>query len=262
LHVFPTAKVYQAEPCGCHMEKLLAQKAMAVTETKLKCSHGCDVTRCPDCTALIPSSFWERLSWKRFAPRENTVHVTSLSSCLAKSYFDADSCPEETVESAWAKLRGTLLHYAGRSLGWNELKAKLTFQVDGTRITIVGYVDAYDPETGTIYDLKTTRFVDWQEKKGFIPRLSHIEQIQCYYTLLDSYGIPVNRLVLLYTDDKNIVPKEVPLGNRREWMIRRATVLRRALSKSEVPEPEPGDACKYCPHIARCPAMSTVQPLC
>jgi len=244
------------------MEKRLAQKAIAVTETKLKCSHGCDVKECAVCTALIPSSFWDRLSWKRFAQEENTIHVTSLTSCLAKSYFDADVCPEESVESAWAKLRGTLLHYAGRSLGWNELKAKLTFQLNGTTITIVGHVDAYDPETGTIYDLKTTRFVEWQEKKGFIPRLSHIKQIQCYYTLLDSYGIPVNRLVLLYTDDKNIVPKEVPLGNRREWMINRAMILHRALAKSELPAPEPSDICKYCPHIARCPAMSGVQLVC
>jgi CRISPR/Cas system-associated exonuclease Cas4 (RecB family) len=244
------------------MERRLAQKTVASTETKLKCSHDCDVTKCLVCTALIPSSFWERLNWKRFPPEENTIHVTSLSSCLTKAYFDANSCPEETVESAWAKLRGTLLHYAGRSLGWNELKAKLTFQLDGTTITIVGHLDAYDPESGTIFDLKTTRFVEWQATKGFIPRLSHIEQIQCYYTLLDSYGIPVNRLVLLYVDDKSIVPKEVPLVNRREWMISRATILHQALAKSELPTPEPGDTCKYCPHITRCPAMSKVQPSC
>lgn len=83
-----------------------------------------------------------------------------------------------------------------------EAQVKMTFELDGRTITIVGYVDAYDPETATIYDLKTTRFVKWQAEKGFIPRENHIAQVQCYYTLLDRYGIPVNRLVLVYVDDQ------------------------------------------------------------
>ena len=193
------------------------------------------------------------MTWKRFDPQPNTYHVTSLTRCLTQSYFDQTIPADESVESAWAKLRGSLLHYATRSLGWNELRVKMTFEVDDQSITIVGYVDAYEPETATVYDLKTTRFVKWQAEKGHIPRENHVAQVQCYYTLLDLYGIPVNRLVLVYADDQTIVPKQVPLGGRKEWMINRATALHHAFQTSKVPEPEIGSGCIYCPFIKLCP---------
>jgi CRISPR/Cas system-associated exonuclease Cas4 (RecB family) len=171
---------------------------------------------------------------------------------LRKAYLDTVIPAEETVESAWAKLRGSLLHYAGRSLGWNELAVKLTIKIGAEDITIIGFIDAYDPETATIYDLKTTRFVKWQAEKSFIPRDSHIAQVQCYATMLENYGIPVDRLVLVYVDDKDIVPIQIPLGNRREWMIRRASQLHQAFTKETEPTPEVGSQCKYCPHRSAC----------
>jgi CRISPR/Cas system-associated exonuclease Cas4 (RecB family) len=132
----------------------------------------------------------------------------------------------------------------------------LKFDLEGEVITVIGYVDAYDPETATIYDLKTTRFVNWQIEKGFIPRENHVAQVQCYYTLLDLYGIPVSRLVLIYVDDKNIVTKQVPLGNRRQWIIQRATLLHKALTSSQSPKPEASSACKYCCFVETCPQKS------
>jgi hypothetical protein len=129
----------------------------------------------------------------------------------------------------------------------------MAFQLGEHSVTIVGYADAYDPETATIYDLKTTRFVKWQEEKGFIPRESHVAQVQCYYTLLDLYGIPVQRLVLVYADDQTILPKQVPLGSRKDWMIKRATTLHRALQKEDVPQPEIDSRCTYCSFIKICP---------
>ena len=182
-----------------------------------------------------------------------SYHVTELTQCLSRSYFQRTKPIQETVESAWAKVRGTLLHYAGRSFGWSELRLKLTFQLDGCPVTIIGYVDAYDPETATIYDLKTTRFLKWQSEKGFIPRENHIAQVQCYSTFFELYGIVVNRLILVYLDDQTVVAKQVPLGRRREWMIRRATILHHALQASKIPEPEVGPACAYCHFINSCP---------
>jgi predicted RecB family nuclease len=129
----------------------------------------------------------------------------------------------------------------------------MSFELDGHPITIVGYVDAYDPDTATIYDLKTTRFVKWQAEKRFLPRENRAAQVQCYYTLLDHYGIPVQRLVLVYVDDQTILPKQVPLGSRKEWMINRTTALHLAFQRSEIPEPEVGTACVYCPFIKSCP---------
>jgi CRISPR/Cas system-associated exonuclease Cas4 (RecB family) len=129
----------------------------------------------------------------------------------------------------------------------------MVFEIGDEEITIIGFIDAYDPETATIYDLKTTRFVKWQAEKGFIPRQSHIAQVQCYATMLENYGIPAARLVLVYVDDKDIVPLQVPLGNRREWMIRRTTQFHQAFTKETEPTPEIGSTCKYCPHLNVCP---------
>jgi CRISPR/Cas system-associated exonuclease Cas4 (RecB family) len=129
----------------------------------------------------------------------------------------------------------------------------MTFELDGRIITVVGYIDAYDPETATIYDLKTTRFAKWQLEKRLIPRDNHTAQVQCYSTLLGQYGIPVDRLVLVYVDDKDIAPLQVPLGNRREWIINRATTLHRALKSQQHSTPEIGYACKYCPFLSTCP---------
>ena len=233
-----------------------------VTEAAAKnltCTHGSNVFSCPACTELLPTSFWNRMTWTRFAPEKNTYHVTALTGCLRKSYLDVTSPAADTVESAWAKLRGSLLHYAGRSLGWNELRVKMTFELDDETISIIGFIDAFDPDTGTLFDLKTTRFVKWQKEKGFIPRENHAAQVQCYYTILETYGIPVSRLVLVYVDDKEIVPVAVPIGNRREWMMRRAAQLHRAFTKHEVPKPEVGSSCKYCPHRETCPQVEGVK---
>lgn len=219
----------------------------------LRCAHEGNVLTCSTCNELMPSSFWKRMTWNRLTPEPDTYHVTTLTSCPARSYFERTLSSEETVESAWAKLRGSLIHYVARSLGWSELRAKMTFELDGRTITVIGYVDAYDPETATIYDLKTTRFVNWQAEKGYLPRENHIAQVQCYYTLLEGYGIPVNRLVLIYVDDKNIIAKQVPLGNRRDWIVQRATLLHNALAKSDLPKPETGSTCKYCSFAGACP---------
>lgn len=148
-----------------------------------------------------------------------------------------------------------------RSLGWSELRAKMRFQLGDETITIVGYVDAFDPETATVYDLKTTRFAKWQADKRHIPRENHIAQVQCYATLLGQYGIAVNRLVLVYVDDKEIIPKEVALGNRKEWMIQRATTLHNSMKDSVLPRPEPGSMCHYCPYLDKCPNQTAAVTL-
>jgi len=137
----------------------------------------------------------------------------------------------------------------------------MRFQLSNETITITGHIDAFEPETATIYDLKTTRFAKWQAEKGYVPKENHIAQIQCYATLLDPYGIAVNRLVLIYADDKELIPKEVPLGNRRQWMIERATALHRAFKQTTLPTPEPGSFCKYCPFTDQCAAVPKIIPI-
>jgi CRISPR/Cas system-associated exonuclease Cas4 (RecB family) len=229
---------------------------MPAVSKSIICNHNQNVQECQECNSLLPTSFWNRLNWQRFRPEPNTYHVSTLTNCLAKAYFERTSPVNEPIGSAWGKLRGTLLHYMVRSLGWSELRVKMAFQLGDETITVVGYVDAFEPETATVYDLKTTRFARWQAEKGHIPRENHTAQVQCYATLLEQYGIAVNRLVLVYVDDKEIIPKGVPLGNRKEWMIQRATTLHQAMKDSVLPTPEPGPMCHYCPYLDKCPSQT------
>jgi hypothetical protein len=78
--------------------------------------------------------------------------------------------------------------------------------------------------------------------------------------LLDKYAIPTSRIVLVYVDDRDIVPREVPLGNRREWLIRRTSLLHSSLIDKEIPEPEPDAWRKYCPFKETCPVYKRIDP--
>jgi len=229
---------------------------MPAVSKSIICNHNQRIQDCAECNSLLPGSFWNRMTWQRFQPEPNTYHVSTLTNCLAKAYFERTSRVDEPVGSAWAKLRGNLLHYMVRSLGWSELRVRMSFQLGDETLGIIGYVDAFDPETATVYDLKTTRFARWQAEKGHIPRENHIAQVQCYATLLGEYGIAVSRLVLIYVDDKEIIPKEVPLGNRKEWMIQRATTLNNSMKASVLPTPEPGSMCHYCTYFNTCPSQT------
>jgi len=136
------------------------------TPQSIICQHDQKVQQCPECNSLLPPSLWARLKWQRFPSGPNTYHVTTLTNCLAKAYYQTTRPTNEPLSSAWAKLRGTMIHYMVRSLGWSELAVKMTFPLEDETITITGHIDAFEPETATIYDLKTTRFAKWQAKKG------------------------------------------------------------------------------------------------
>jgi CRISPR/Cas system-associated exonuclease Cas4 (RecB family) len=220
---------------------------MPAVSKSIICNHNQRVQDCSECNSLLPGSFWSRMTWQRFQPEPNTYHACTLTNCLAKAYFERTSLVNQPVGSAWAKLRRTLLHCMVRSLGWSELRVKIVFKLGDEAVTIIGYVDAFDPDTATVYDLKTTRFARWQAEKGHLPRENHTAQVQCYATLLGQYGIVVNRLVLVYVDDKEIIPEEVPLGYRKEWMTQRATVLHQSMKDSVLPTPEPGPMCPLLP---------------
>jgi len=229
------------------------ERRYLVLTREIICGHQETVVTCADCNSLLPRSFWERLSFQRFMVELGAYRVTELTSCLAKGYFERTVPTRESVESAWAKLRGTLLHYAVRSLGWSELQARMSFENDGRSVTILGHADAYDPETSTIYELKTTRFAEWQAENGYIPHENHVAQIQCYQTMLEQHGIPVKRLVMVYVDDCTIHTKQGPLGDRRGWMIQRASVLHKALLTQQSPGAEVGYWCRYCSFFTMCP---------
>lgn len=70
---------------------------------------------------------------------------------------------------------------------------------DGRTAVLVGRLDMYDWRTRTVIDLKTTKYIRWQIKQGFIPRVEHILQVQCYDTVFSEL-LPIESLNIVYVD--------------------------------------------------------------
>jgi CRISPR/Cas system-associated exonuclease Cas4 (RecB family) len=109
----------------------------------------------------------------------------------------------------------------------------------------------YDWKTFTIIDLKTTKYVKWQIKQGFIPKPEHILQLQCYDTVF-SRVIPVENLNVLYVDMSDIVAYKIHRRNRMEWIKTRIQKLEDSLTENRIPLGEVSGLCKYCRYQSRC----------
>jgi CRISPR/Cas system-associated exonuclease Cas4 (RecB family) len=122
---------------------------------------------------------------------------------------------------------------------------------DGRVATLAGRLDMYDWKTATIIDLKTTRYVKWQIKQGFIPKAEHILQLQCYNTMFSKI-IPIKNLNILYVDMSDIVAYKIQRKDLTEWMVTRIQELEDSLTDKEAPRGEVSGLCKYCRFQTRC----------
>ncbi|MAW10366.1 MAG: 30S ribosomal protein S2 [Verrucomicrobiales bacterium] len=87
-------------------------------------------------------------------------------------------------------------------------------------------------------DLKSTKNVQWQIKKGFLPKLEHILQVQCYGTMFADY-IPIENLNIVYVDNSDIVTYKVQKHDLTDWIKTRIqeienSVEKKLMSKSEL----------------------------
>jgi hypothetical protein len=104
---------------------------------------------------------------------------------------------------------------------WRELDMENYILLkDGRIVVVVGRLDMYDWRTKTIIDLKTTKFIKWQIKQGFIPRLEYVLQVQCYNTVF-SQLLPIENLSIIYADMSDIVAYKIQKNDLTEWLKRR-----------------------------------------
>jgi CRISPR/Cas system-associated exonuclease Cas4 (RecB family) len=109
----------------------------------------------------------------------------------------------------------------------------------------------YDWKERVIIDLKTTRFIKWQIKQGFLPRLEHIVQVQCYNTIF-SQILPIENLSIVYADMSDIVAYKVQKRDLTEWIRRRIQEIEDSLSDKNIPIGDVSGLCKYCRYQTRC----------
>ena len=152
----------------------------------------------------------------------------------------------------WATVRGDFLHQMTYAYKWREMDMEYYIPLKNKKIaTIAGRLDMYDWKTKTIIDLKTTKFVKWQIKQGFLPKPEHILQVQCYDTMFSQY-MPVENLNIVYADMSDIVTYKVEKRDLSKWLKTRVQEIEESISKNTIPNGEPSGLCKYCKHQTKC----------
>ncbi len=184
--------------------------------------------------------------------------VSDIVSCERKSYYKGLGIDEEellkdpTIEGMWDTVRGDFLHQMTYAYKWREMDIEHYILLkDGRTAVVAGRLDMYDWRTKTIIDLKTTKFIKWQIKQGFLPKLEHILQVQCYNTIF-SQVLPIESLTIVYADMSDIVAYKIQKRDLTEWMKRRIQEIEDSLFDRNVPIGEVSGLCKYCRFQTRC----------
>jgi CRISPR/Cas system-associated exonuclease Cas4 (RecB family) len=210
--------------------------------------------------------------------RANEIHVTDLTGCLRRAYYDKSLPISEYPHETLARFLGTAAHAAVEGTD-EKMTSELPLSYDG----LVGTADAYYAN-GRVVDFKTTRWM-YVEK---LPYGSHALQVNIYAYLLRKQGKPVNRLQIQYIDMSGpskcrkcgvhvrmfhgelkcpkcfnyvkgahlgaaLVDVDIMRERDIETLIQeRKTLLETAVMFSTPPAKEPGFLCDYCIHRDTC----------
>ena len=142
---------------------------------------------------------------------------------------------DTSIENMWDSVRGDLLNQITYAYKWREMDIDHKVILKDWRVVILtGRLAMYDWKTFTIIGLKTTKYVKWQIKQGFIPKPEHVLQLQCY-NIIFSRVIPVRNLNVLYVDMDGIVAYKVQKRDITEWIRTRIQELEDSVTENTVP---------------------------
>jgi CRISPR/Cas system-associated exonuclease Cas4 (RecB family) len=200
---------------------------------------------------------------RSYARRCNHYWVTDICRCLRQSYYqisgtkvDPTSNSDSLVGSLWAMKSGKLLHGLTYAYSWRELEIEKKIMLSDIEeeLTLHGRLDMYDHRSETLIELKTTASLRWQYNSGMIPRRSDIDQIRCYGTIFGQ-SIRISKLLLLYADQKEMIPIRVTEEDKSNWILDRLERLHTSIMITKLlPPAEISDACKFCRFSERCKA--------
>jgi len=124
-------------------------------------------------------------------PDRSGIHVTDLTGCLRKSYYEKTSPQPVLAHSLLVMLAGTAVHSALEHNGDGLSVSEMDIEQDG----IVGKVDRLYHD-GVLLDYKTTRWLI----PSRLPYGSHELQVRMYANMLEKMGKPVKRAFIQYVD--------------------------------------------------------------
>jgi CRISPR/Cas system-associated exonuclease Cas4 (RecB family) len=214
--------------------------------------------------------------------RANSIHVTDLTGCPRRAYYDKRDPSPEYVHEMLVRWMGSGFHAMVEPAEHDPcFQSELPLEHNG----IVGRTDLFYQKDGRVVDLKFTRWM-YIDK---LPYGSHVLQVNVYaWMLRRQRGVEVNRLQIQYIDASGPTkcrkcrvpvrmvdgelkcPKclsaikgahlgayliDVPVYTDEEvekQILERKTNLEAALAMGFPPEPEPGFLCSYCAHAEKC----------
>lgn len=249
--------------------------------TREDCAE-CSLSRENDCgyDYSLLMSFW---NW---AAHERTgIHVSDLTYCLRKSYYERVDPRPSLLHSNLLLYLGTITHGMLEGAEDDQFDAELSVKGLG----IVGTADVVYKD-GTVVDFKTTRWLN----KSKLPYGSHEIQTNIYAQLLREQFREVNRIYIQYIDmsgptkcrscrvpmamreDGGIacpqcgkvyknphlgaVTLEIPVWTEKQvtqFINTRREELETALETKEPPPGEPDWLCNYCDHKGECEYAQT-----
>jgi len=237
-----------------------------------------------ECSDLAP----EPLVWNIIDSQQTRGKMISASmifSCPMKSYLELNNDYYLTLEDLyWGSFRGSLRHLALARYGeiHKNLMIEKRFKAKVGGIDISGQIDAYDPINKILWDWKTAKFIIPKN----LPYGEHVSQTAIYRLLLESNGLPVSAVNIIYLDssgwasveltEKDGFIKYYEKGERKTASLDahmqsvektcreiepRIKVLHNAFHKDITPPSEPSFLCdlnnrerkSYCPVRHICP---------
>lgn len=210
--------------------------------------------------------------------RSTEVHVTDITGCLRRAWYDKVEPSPEFPHAALARQIGSVIH-KGLEGDDDALQSELPI----SRGAIQGTADIVYRD-GRVLDFKTTRWLVPDK----LPYSSHPMQVNIYAWMLRGMGREVNKLQIQYVDvtgptkcRKCRVPVEmvmgevmcpqcgnapkgahmgallvdIPLMNDEQIetiICDRIDTLSKSIETKVAPEQEPSFLCNYCASFAKC----------
>ncbi len=201
------------------------------------------------------------------------ISVTSMLSCLRKTYFERTRPYDSPAILFWYPYRGTILHTGLQTDALKDWICERRYSAALNGIGISGQIDAYHAPSRTLWDYKTAHEGKLSALMRFGLPKSHIQQVNAYRWLLHQNGIEVDRMRITYLSMMHVVttgviggPVSLPAvpvmtDDEVEGLLsERAGQLKRAFDLGEIPIYTDADTrrwlCRdYCPVKNFCDEM-------
>lgn len=249
----------------------------------IECSVGKGVMSEEECLTCAlnevnpPCGYDYSLLRRIYTDAERTgIHVTDLTGCLRKSYYDKVRPVPISPSQRLILTLGTVAH---AMLEGDDIN--MVTEMDVEALGVVGRMDVYY-RNGRIVDFKTTRWM----MPDKLPYGSHALQVNIYAELMRQNGFNVDSMAIQYIDmsgpskcrkckspsvyDNGLIICPVcnteirnghlgammieipPIPDIEDFIVERRDKLSKSLDDEVSPDAEPSFLCKYCNHVDIC----------